>query len=113
MIRSKMIREARERDQPAPVMVVGTAPSTTFVTVPQQPAVMPQSGYLPSYNEAFVASGPGGYHAGYLMPAGVYQNLYYIQPAPPPHEAKAHSINRPKRLNINMHIIHSDNKFLI
>ena len=89
-----MTREARETDQPASVTVVETAPSTTFVTVPQQPAVMPQSGYLPSYNEAFVASGPGGYQAGYPMPAGVYQNPYYIQPALP-HEAKAHSINRP------------------
>lgn len=90
VIRSKLTREAREEDQPAPVTAVATAPNT-FVVVPQQPAVMPQSGYPPHYNEAFGGSGPGGYQAGYPMPAGVYQNPYY---APLPHYAtNGHSMN--------------------
>ena len=53
---------------------------------------MPQSGYPPSYNEAFVCSNPGGYQAGYPMPTGVYENPYHAQHLPHD-EANAHSIN--------------------
>ena len=95
VIRSKLIREAREEDQPAPVTAVGTA----FAVVPQQPTVIPQSGYPQSYNEVFIGSGPGGYQAGYPKPAGVYQNPYYAQPLPH-YEANAHSINMIQQSNL-------------